>query len=91
MSFMGDYCHKVHCDMCNSYSTVPGIYGSKQTEPEGVARGRGLFTTGINPWPPSICAITAIYPTSLVLCCYYCKYICTCANVYSNFNIIYCM
>ena len=31
---------------------VPGIYGSKQTESEGVARGRGLFTTAINPWPP---------------------------------------
>ena len=29
---------------------VPGIYGSKQTESEGVARGRGLFTTAINPW-----------------------------------------
>ena len=31
---------------------VPGIYGSKQTESKGVARGRGLFTTAINPWPP---------------------------------------
>ena len=31
---------------------VPGIYGSKQTESGGVARGRGLFTTAINPWPP---------------------------------------
>ena len=31
---------------------VPGIYGSKQTESEGVAQGRGLFTTAINPWPP---------------------------------------
>ena len=31
---------------------VPGIYGSEQTESEGVARGRGLFTTSINPWPP---------------------------------------
>ena len=31
---------------------VPGIYGSKQTESEGVARGRGLFTTAIDPWPP---------------------------------------
>ena len=31
---------------------VPGIYGSKQTESEGVARGRGLFTKAINPWPP---------------------------------------
>ena len=32
---------------------VLGIYGSKQTESEGsevVARGRGLFTTAINPW-----------------------------------------
>ena len=33
---------------------VPGIYGSKQTESEGVARGRGLFTTAINPWPPGL-------------------------------------
>ena len=31
-----------------SYSTVPGIYGSKQTESEGVAQ----VTTTINPWPP---------------------------------------
>ena len=30
-----------------SYSTVPRIYGSKQTESEGVARGRGLFTIAI--------------------------------------------
>ena len=35
------------------------------------------------------CAIIIIYPTWLVLCCYYCKHICTCASVYSNFNIIY--
>ena len=32
---------------------VPGIYGSKQTESEGVAQGQSLFTTAINPWPPS--------------------------------------
>ena len=25
-----------------------------------------------------------IYPTWLVLCCYYCKYICRCASVYST-------
>ena len=31
---------------------VPGIYGSKQTESEGIAQGQGLFTTAINPWPP---------------------------------------
>ena len=31
---------------------VAGIYGSKQTESKGVARGRGLFTTAINSWPP---------------------------------------
>ena len=35
-----------------SYSTVPGIYSSKQTESKGVARGRGLFTAPINLWPP---------------------------------------
>ena len=28
---------------------VPGIYGSKQTESQGVAPGQGLFTTAINP------------------------------------------
>ena len=38
--------------LCCSYSTVPGIYGSKQTESEGVDGGQGLFTTAINPWPP---------------------------------------
>ena len=40
--------------VCYNHSTVPGIYGSiyKQSESEGVARGRGLFTTAINPWPP---------------------------------------
>ena len=27
-----------------SYSTGPGIYGSKRTESEGEARGQGLFT-----------------------------------------------
>ena len=27
-----------------SYSTGPGIYGSKPTESEGEARGQGLFT-----------------------------------------------
>ena len=27
-----------------SYSTGPGIYGSKWTESEGEARGQGLFT-----------------------------------------------
>ena len=32
---------------------APGIYGSKQTEFEGIARGRSLFTTAINPWPPT--------------------------------------
>ena len=31
---------------------MPGIYGSKQTESEGLARGQGSFTTAINPWPP---------------------------------------
>ena len=30
--------------LCYSYSAVPGIYGSKQTESEGIAQGRGLFT-----------------------------------------------
>ena len=47
--------------------------------------GQGLFyTTGIvelYSWPP------IIHPIWLVLCCYYCKHICTCASVYSN--IIY--
>ena len=33
---------------------VPGIYGSKKTESEGVARGRGVFTTAINPWSPGL-------------------------------------
>ena len=37
----------------------------------------------------STCAITILYPIWLVLCCYYCKHNCTCASVYSNFNIIY--
>ena len=46
---------------------MPGIYGSKQTESEGVARGQGLFTTAINPWPP-VLAITIIFiPPSIVL------------------------
>ena len=31
---------------------MPGIYGSKKTESEGIARGQGLFTTAINPRPP---------------------------------------
>ena len=31
-------------DICYSYSTGPGIYGSKPTEYEGAARGQGLFT-----------------------------------------------
>ena len=39
-----------------SYSMVPGIYGCKQTESEGVAC---LFTTAINPWPLEV---TIIYP-----------------------------
>ena len=30
--------------LCYSYSTGPGIYGSKPTESEGEARGQGLFT-----------------------------------------------
>ena len=30
--------------VCYSYSTEPGIYGSKPTESEGVARGQGRFT-----------------------------------------------
>ena len=30
--------------VCYSYSTGPGIYGSKPTESEGAARGQGLFT-----------------------------------------------
>ena len=34
-----------------SYSTVPGIDGSKQTESEGVAWRWGLFTTAMNLWP----------------------------------------
>ena len=29
-----------------------------------------------------------MYPICLFLCCCYCKHICTCASVYSNFNII---
>ena len=33
------------------YSTVPGIYGSKQTESEGIAQGQGFcLLTAINPY-----------------------------------------
>ena len=32
-----------------SYSMGPGIYGSKQSESEGVAQGQGMFTA-IYPW-----------------------------------------
>ena len=35
-----------------SYTTVPGICGSKQSESKGVAQGQCLFTTALNPWPP---------------------------------------
>ena len=36
---------RVQCmSLCNSYSTEPGIYGSKQTEFEGVTRGQGSST-----------------------------------------------
>ena len=51
-----------------------------------VKRVEGLGTK-LCSW--ATCAIIIIYPTWLVLCCYYCKHICTCASVYSNFNIIY--
>ena len=44
--------------ICYSYSTVPGIYGSEQTDSEGVAGGQGLFTTSL-----VTSAITIIYPT----------------------------
>ena len=32
------------CTLCYSYSPGPGIYGSKPSESEGVARGQGRFT-----------------------------------------------
>ena len=35
--------------ICYSYSMGPGIYGSKQSESEGVAQGQGMFTA-IYPW-----------------------------------------
>ena len=60
-----------------------------QIKSEGITRWWGLFTTTINLCAP--CAIAVIYPTWLVLCCYYCINICTCASVYSNSNIIYCI
>ena len=41
-------------EICYSCSMVLGIYGSKQTESEDVAREYGLFTTAINPWPPVV-------------------------------------
>ena len=37
------YVYMIMC-ICYSYSTGPGIYGSKPTESEGEARGQGLFT-----------------------------------------------
>ena len=39
-------------DLVIVIAEVPGIYGSKQTESEGVAQGQGLFTTAINLWSP---------------------------------------
>ena len=39
-------------EVCYSYSTVPGICGSKQTKSRGVVQGQGLFTTARNLWPP---------------------------------------
>ena len=47
--------------LSNSYSTVPGIYGSKQTESEGAAGGQGLFINSRKSM--ATCAITTVYPT----------------------------
>ena len=44
----------------NSYSTGPGIYGSKRTKSEGVARGQGSFTA-INPWG-EVCLLNSYCP-----------------------------
>ena len=52
-----EYKHDI-LGICYSYSTVPGIYGSEQTDSEGVAGGQGLFTTSL-----VTSAITIIYPT----------------------------
>ena len=56
----------LHC----SYSTWSGNYGSKQTESKGVAWGRGLFTIAIN-LTTCVVTIVLVYPTWLVLSCYY--------------------
>ena len=40
---------------------VSGIYGSKQTEPEGEAQGRGLFTNLVLKSLATY-AVTVIYP-----------------------------
>ena len=32
-----------HIYICCSYSMVPGIYGSKQTDSKGIVQGQGLF------------------------------------------------
>ena len=76
-----------YATICYSYSSVLRIYGCNRLESEGVAwGGRGLFTNSHKSL--ATCAITILYPTWLFLCCYS-KHICTCASVYSNFNIIY--
>ena len=47
-------------------------------ESEGMVRGRGLFTIGINPWP-TVLQLLYILPDC---CCYYCKHnYCTCVSI----------
>ena len=56
MWFMASFCY--------GYSEVLGIYGTKQTESEGVARSRTRFVYYSHK-SLATCAITVIYPTSL--------------------------
>ena len=42
--YVAKYRHVHYNNISNSYSTGPGIYGSKRAESEGVARGQGSFT-----------------------------------------------
>ena len=48
--------------LCYSYSTVSGIYGSKQTETKGVAGGQGLFINSHEFLAPCTITITYIPP-----------------------------
>ena len=40
---------------------IAQCYGSKQTEPKGIAQGRGLFTNSHKSL--AACAVIVIYPT----------------------------